>query len=389
MPHSHLLAYPFRVFFMLASLFAGGVVLAWLAMLTGRIPMPADLSPLWWHAHEMIYGFVPAAIAGFLLTAMANWTGLAPPRGWALLALAALWLAGRLAFALTAWLPAIAVTIVDLAFLPVLAAVAWRTLRRAGNRRNLPLVAVLLVFASGNALMHAALLGASPAFARVGELMGLDLTALLIAVIGGRITPAFTTNWLARHGGDPARVRKSTNVDRSALLALVALIVVDLIARGSAVAGVIALIAAGLHALRLWGWRGWHTLSDPLLWILHLGYAWLVLALLLRGLAAFTTDIGASVWIHALGVGAIGVMIIGVMTRVAVAHTGHGLILRRGATLIYAAVNLAAVLRVVSAMGGGTLALQLAAAAWAAAFVGFVFAYGPVLNRPRADGQPG
>ncbi|MCS4504646.1 NnrS family protein [Arhodomonas aquaeolei] len=390
MPRSHLLAYPFRIFFLLTALFAVVVIAVWLGVLTGSIRLPAATSPLWWHAHEMLYGLVPGAVAGFLLTAMANWTGAPPPTGARLLGLAALWLAGRLAMALYGGvIPVVPAAIIDLAFLPALALVALRTLWRHGNRRNLPLVAVLAVFALGNLCLHLAMAGVAPGLARTGEYLALDLTAILMAVIGGRIIPAFSGNWLRRQGRDPELIRRQPRLDRAALLALVAVLAADALAPGSRVTAVLALVAAALHAARVIGWRGWHTVGDPLMWILHLGYAWIPVALLLKGLTPFVPAVPPAAWIHALGVGAIGTLILGVMTRVAVAHTARGLLLRPGGRAIYALITLAVLARLTSAATGATGALHLAGAAWIAAFGIFLVAYAPVLNAPRADGQPG
>jgi len=375
---------------MLTGLFACLVILMWLGMLDGQLALPITLPPIWWHAHEMLYGLIPAAVSGFLLTAMANWTGMPPPRGRVLLGLATLWIAGRVAMASQGIVPGILVAAVDLSFLPVLAIIVLRTLWRAGNRRNLPLVAVLATFAAGNGLMHLAFLGLAPTLARTGELLGLNLTAVLLAVIGGRIAPAFTANWLRRRGGDPAAVRQYPMIDRAALALLVAVLVIDLFAAGSAVAGMVALLAGLLHALRVLGWRGWHAHRDPLTWILHLGYAWIPVALFLKGIAPFSDVVGPSVWIHALGIGAAGTSILAVMTRVSVAHTGRGLILRRGARLIYGLITMAALLRLVAAVGiGGLDSLNAAGLTWFAAFGLFLVAYAPVLYQPRVDGQPG
>lgn len=385
-----LFAYPFRVFFILTAGFAGLVIPAWLAVLKGWLALPPGLPPLWWHSHEMLYGLVPAAVAGFLLTAMANWTGLPPPRGRLLMGLALTWLAGRLAMAAAGAVPLTLVAIVDLAFLPSMAVVVFRTLWRAGNRRNLPLVAVLAALTVGNALMHAAFLGMGATLARSGELLGLNIIAVLLAIIGGRITPLFTANWLARHGGNPRSVRQHPRLDQAALASLVASLLIDLVAAGGTLAGVIALLAGVLHAARVLDWRGWHARSDPLTWILHVGYGWIPVALLLKGIAPFTAAVSPSAWFHALGVGAVATLILGVMTRVSVAHTGHGLILRPGARFIYALITAAAALRLSASLGSSWAgAVEAAGLAWAAAFVLFLIAYAPVLNRPRADGQPG
>ncbi|EAR21181.1 NnrS family protein [Nitrococcus mobilis] len=383
-----LLAYPFRLFFLLTGIFGAVAVLVWLAVLLGWLQFPAGISPPLWHSHEMLYGFVPAAIAGFLLTAMANWTGLPPPSGYPLLALGALWLAGRLAMALTGWLPNWLVAAIDLSFLPTLAFYALLILRRAGNSRNLPLVAVLAVLAAGNVLMHLTLLGLTPTLGYMGELVALDTIAVLMAVIGGRIIPAFTDNWLIRQH-KPQRIRRQPRLDQATLLATILMLPADLLAPASLGAGMIALAAGLFHLLRLCGWQGWHTWREPLMWILHVGYAWLALALLLKGLTPLSAALDTSVWYHTLGVGAIGTLIIGVMTRVTVGHTGRPLTLLRGTQPIYWLVSAAAVLRVSATLSGAPWMLYAAALAWVAAFALFAVRYAPILSRPRVDGQPG
>jgi uncharacterized protein involved in response to NO len=384
-----LLAYPFRVFFLLTAVSGALAIIAWLAMLAGWVPLPVGVPAPWWHAHAMLYGFVPAAAAGFLLTAMPNWTGVAPPRGTALCALAALWGAGRLAMLGVAWLPGWLVATVDLAFLPTLAAVALRMLVIARNYRHLPIVAILLGMATGNALMHAAFIGWAPALARPGELVALDLIALLIAIIGGRIVPAFTRNWLNRRGADGSLVRSWSWLEATALGSLALLPMIDLIAPRHTAVAALAATAALLQLARLGGWQGWRTGADGLVWILHLGYLWLPVALGLRALSVGGFVIAPTAWMHALGAGAMGTMIIGVMARVSVGHTGRGLILRPGALWMFALVTLGALLRVAAGLALASAALYGAGLAWAGAFLLFIISYGPVLWRPRVDGKPG
>lgn len=386
---SMLLAYPFRIFFPCAALFGALAIIAWVAALAGSIALPAGLNPLLWHSHEMLYGFGAAAVAGFLLTAMSNWTGVPPPTGARLLAFVLLWLAGRLAMAFAGVLPGWLVVLVDLAFLPALAGYVFAVLYRAGNTRNLPMVAMLGLLALGNLLMHLALTGVMPRLGHPGELIALDTIALLMGVIGGRITPAFTRNWLTQRGGDPTGVRVRPRLDQAALLATALMLPADLVAPGSMGAAAVALTAGLLLMLRVLGWRGWRVWRDPLMWILHVGYAWLALALILKGLVPLLPALNPSVWYHALGVGAMGTLIAGVMTRVAVGHTGRPMALLRGGQLIYWLVIAAAILRLATSMGGSAWTLHTAAAAWAAAFLLFTVLYGPLLNRPRVDGRSG
>src|SRR5690606_14087469 len=216
-PTPVLLTYAFRPFFLLAAAYAQLAVLAWLAFLFAGLPLPLGWSPLQWHSHEMLYGFVTAAIAGFLLTAICNWTGASPLSGGRLLGLILLWLAGRIAFWLAGWLPAWLVATVDLLFLPVLTLYVLKVLLAHGNRRNLILVAALSALTLGNVLMHAGFTSGRMDLLKLGQSLGLDVITLLMVVIAGRITPAFSANWLRAQGGNPEWVTQSAWVTRLAI----------------------------------------------------------------------------------------------------------------------------------------------------------------------------
>ncbi|GAB2791697.1 NnrS family protein [Halomonas shantousis] len=393
--HSHrasvLLAYAFRPFFLLTGLYGALVILAWTGMLLGGWSLPLGMSPLYWHSHEMLFGLVPAAIAGFLLTAMTNWTGAAPLKGGGLAALVLLWLAGRVAMWTAGWLPTWLVALVDVAFLPVLAGYVACVLLKYHNRRNLILVAVLGLLALSNGLMHLGMAGRGLAWLRLGEMLAFDLLTVMIVVIAGRITPAFTANWLRMHGGRPETVRRSERFDRYVLITTALMIPADLMTGLPWLGALVALAAAGINAVRLWRWAGWQTASQPLLWILHLAYVWIVLALGLKALAPFAASVPAAAWQHALGIGGIAMLILGVMTRVAMGHTGRPMKLPRFAVIIYLAILAAAVSRVLMALLviDYRAGLIVAAVGWVTAFALFVALYWPVLSRPRADGQPG
>lgn len=383
-------AYAFRPFFLLGALYAALSVLLWAGYLL-QFPAPIAL-PLTsqWHAHEMLYGFVPAAIAGFLLTAITNWTGTNPLSDARLAALVGLWLAGRAAVWCVGLLPYGLIALVDAAFLPVLAIYVGIVLWRAGSRRNLGIVLVLMALAAGNALMHAGVLRDAPALAAAGRDLGLDFITVLMAVIAGRITPAFGANWL-RGQGRPAGPAPwpwltPVAVGSIALMALGAL----LRAPEPAVAS-LALLAALANGLRLVFWAGWRVRREPLLWILHIGYAFLVLALAGRGLYLLGVITNPSLWYHALGVGAMGLLIVGVMTRVTAGHTGRPLVLFRGGLAIYLCVVAATALRLAMAAGwlDFTAGVALSSIAWAGGFLLFAALYGPALCRPRPDGRPG
>ena len=398
---SQIWAGPFRIFFVLTALAALWPVLAWMLLLTLGQTWPGHFSAAW-HAHELLFGMVAAAAAGFLLTAIPHWTGCRPFGQRWLYALSAVWLAGRLVMfagpaAAGGYLPAAVVAVVDGAFLPLLAAVAAQAIVRAGAWRNLPVAAVLLLWAVANGLMHSAWWGGWSAGLWRGEQLALDLLLILMVIIAGRITPAFSRNWLRLNCrpdavvDDPARLR---GLSLLALLALAASAQIPLAAHWH---GLGALLAALLLAWRAWCWRGWRTRREPLLWILHLGWLWIVLSLIFRAGAALA-GWPPSLAVHAVGAGAMGSLIIAVMTRVALGHTGRPLRLPRGAAVMYWLVRAAAVLRLAAAglvpahfvHGAGiTALLTLAALAWVLSFALYLWFYWPILSRPRVDGLPG
>jgi uncharacterized protein involved in response to NO len=386
-----LLAYPFRPFFLLAGVYGALLMAAWVALLTAGLPLPLA-NPVAWHGHEMLFGLVPTAIAGFLLTAMCNWTGARPLRGRGLLALIGVWLLGRVALWSSGWLPAPLVMALDLAFLPALAGYAGWVMWRRGHRKSLHLAGVLGLLALANLASHLGMAGWWPAGLRLGEVLALDLIAVLMVVIGGRITPSFTATWLRLNGRDPGAVRTSVPLDRAAALSVLALVPAELATGTPWLVAGLSLLAAGLNGWRLLRWRGWHAAGEPLLWVLHLGLAWVVLALVLKGLAP-PLGLPASAWMHALGAGAMGTLILGVMTRVALGHTGRSLVLPRGGIVIYLAVILAGLLRLAVALqfgvAGSEAVLAAAGLAWVLAFGLFTVLYWPVLTRPRVDGRPG
>lgn len=388
---STLLAYGFRPFFLLTGIYACLAVVGWMGFVLGGWPLPLGWSPLKWHSHEMLYGLVAAAIAGFLLTAITNWTNTPPVRGGKLLALVLLWLAGRVVMWLAGWLPSWLVALVDLSFLPVLGVYLLAVLWRYGNTRNLILVAVLALLTLGNLLMHLGFINIAPGLLQAGERLGFNVIVLMIVVIAGRITPAFSANWLRQQGGNPEWVVRSLWTDRLAIASVALLIPLDLLDVPTAALGTATLAAAALNGLRLWQWAGWRTAKEPLLWILHFAYLWLVLALLLRAGAHWDLGFSSSLWQHTLGVGGIGILLLGVMTRVSMGHTGRPLKLVRFGVWIYIAIIGSAVMRTLGAARviDYQWGLISAAALWVLAFGLFVILYWPILSTPRVDGRPG
>ena len=391
-PHDLLpvLAKGFRPFFLLAALYAVVMVPLWLAMLNGEITTTSTyLEPVTWHAHEMIWGFVVAVVAGFLLTAVGNWTQRETATGAALAGLVLLWLAGRLALLFTAVLPRGGPALVDLAFLPALAIVLARPLLATNNRRNFVMIAVLAALFAANLVVHLDALTVLPAgSARYANLASVDLIVLLIMIIGGRVFPTFT-----RNATGVGTIRSVAWLDRTSLFAMAALLLVDVIAPGAVrfsavLAGIAGLLAAG----RAVHWGARHALGNPLLWVLHAGYGWLVIGLLLRGASGTVGTPFSSVATHALTVGAVGTLTLGMMARVSLGHTGRALAAPRAMTWSFVAITLAALVRVLvpwlAPVHYGA-ALVAAGVLWVLAFGIFLATYAPVLCRRRLDGKPG
>jgi uncharacterized protein involved in response to NO len=381
----------FRPFFLAVGVYGALVVAAWTAIWRGALPVPAWLAPVWWHGHEMLFGLVAAAIAGFLLTAVPVWTGRPAVCGRPLMALFALWTLGRLAMIAAGALPAGIVAAVDVAFLPALALVLVRTLWRTRQRRNYGVVALVGVLALANAAVHAQALGLASGSAPRALRFTVDVVVVLIVVIGGRITPAFTTNALLRRGV-AARARSRPWLDRLAVASTALVAGVGLLVPRSIASGLLAAVAALAVAGRMAGWQMLRTWRDPLLWSLHAGMAWIAAGLFLVATGDLGGSVPATAGLHALTAGAMGSMILAVMTRVSLGHTGRPLVLPRGALGLYALVHAGAVARVGAAFapgpGQGPL-LLVGGLLWAAAFGLFAVLYGSILTRPRVDGEDG
>jgi uncharacterized protein involved in response to NO len=376
----------FRPFFLLAGLWGSLAPLAWVAMVAGSARAPSWLTPSAWHAHEMVFGWAAAAVAGFLLTAVPVWTATSPVKGRALFGLAAIWLAGRAAMLAAGALPPIAVAVIDVSFVPVLAVCLIRPLATAAERRNWGFVPILLALCAANAAMHAEALGVARPHASVALRFAIGLIVLLIVVVGGRITPAFTRNALVRRGIE-AHIRTRPWIDRASIALVALCAAAELTVPRSGWSGAVEIAAALAVAGRMLGWQTLRTRRDPLLWSLHAGYLWVAIGFALLGVADLFGRIPASAGLHALTVGAMGTMILAVMTRVALGHTGRPLVVPRGIALAYVAVQIGAVVRVGSALlpRMGTPALALAAMLWGAAFGVFLYRYAPILFGSRTD----
>lgn len=378
---SVIFSYGFRPFFLLAGLFAALAVPVWaLALLRGIAVGPAG-NALGWHAHEMVFGYVPAVLAGFLLTAVPNWTGRKPLSGTPLAALVALWLLGRLAMLCPA--DTVLLRALDCLFLVAFAGVVWNEILRGGNRRNVPVCVLVSLFALGNVLQH---FGADWGLAvGTGQRLGLVVVTLLMSLIGGRIIPAFTTNWMkAQRLGPPP-----TPFDRFDQVVLGVTLVAGLawvVGPQARVSSVLLLLAGVLHAVRLARWRGWRTGAEPLVTVLHVAYGWLPVALLLLGLSILEPRwIGPTHALHALTAGGIALLTLAVMTRASLGHTGHALSAGPATVAVYVLVFLGAALRLLlpyTALPYAT-AMAVAGLTWSAGFLVFVLAYGPLFLRPR------
>lgn len=381
--------YGFRPFFLMASLYAALAVPTWLLLMTGVVALPTSLTAMAWHGHEMVFGFALAGIAGFYLTAVPNWTGAAPVRGVRLALLVALWLLARVAMWSSAVLPAGVVAAADLALLPVLAAFVAPALVAAKQPRNLVFLVIPIALETAILLVQLEPLGLADDTAWLGLMLGIDLALLLITIIGGRIVPTFTTNAL-RARGETRLPRSRPWLDRLAILSMVAMVAAELGDRAAWV-GAAALAAALFNGARLAGWRTARTLNNPLLWVMHLGYAWLVVGLALKAAAGLGDLVPASAALHALTVGAIGTMMMAVMSRATLGHTGRQLVAHPLTVAAYGLVSLAAILRIVGAVSPAFYLplIEASGALWSLAFVLFLWIYAPVLILPRLDGKPG
>ena len=376
-------AYPFRPFFASAAELAVLAVRLWLFMLLHGW-RPASLPvPLYWHQHEMLFGFLNAAIAGFLLTAVCAWTGTQRLHGARLAGLWIVWVAGRLLILCGEGLPSMLVHSVDLLFLPlVMLDAGWRIVS-ARQPRQLVILLVLGGLWSMDVGYH---LQPQGPFAH-GALI---LAMTLMLVVGGRITPAFSINWLRASGRDPSVVRVVPPLERVMLASMVAVLAAVLLGLPAMVLAAASGFAMLVTAVRLLLWSGWQVRQEPLLWILHLALAWIPLALGLLAVAALG-GIPATAWVHAAGTGAMATLILGVMSRVVLGHTGRPMVLPRGMTLAFVLVLSAGLVRVLAALGHvpWRVGLLLSGTLWTVAFALFLWRYLPFLLAPRADGKPG
>jgi uncharacterized protein involved in response to NO len=389
-PLRGLAANGFRPFFLVAALLAVVAVPLWLLVLGGAISAGAGyLAPMAWHAHEMVFGFAVAVIAGFLLTAVRNWTGRETATGGPLYALALLWLLGRVVLAVGASLPNLLVATVDLAFVPALAYAIARPLVASKSKRNYVMLGVLAALFLANLAVHLDALGVVSGWQLSGSHAAVDIVVVLSAIIAGRVIPMFT-----RNATGSKKVVSVKALDVAAIASLAVYGALDVAAPSSWAASAAAATSAALLIARAARWDPLAALRHPLLWILHFGHAWIAVGLGLRAASVVTASIPATAATHALTVGAIGSLTLGMMARVSLGHTGRPLVAHPVTVIAFVLLTLAACLRVLGPLAPALPVAYLSwlvasGIAWALAFALFLAVYGRVLSGPRVDGRPG
>ncbi|MCL4682668.1 MAG: NnrS family protein [Rhodocyclaceae bacterium] len=385
-----LLSSAFRPFYFLGTLYAALLTAAWLGAWLGHWDVPSVGTPLrLWHGHEMLFGFAAAIIAGIVLTALPSWAGTEEIRGGRLALLVLLWLAGRIAFWAAPWLPPPAPAIADLLLFPAIFLMVAPQLARATNRLYLLLLPILLTLAAANAVFHYGILAANAHLAGLGLRGAIYAIIVLFVLKGGVLTPIFTGNALREKGrGDQAPFNVELEVLAVGVVLLLAAL--DLAGAPSPWTGLAALACAGVHAVRTARWRGWRLPDVPLVFVMHLGFAWLVFAFLLKAAADLAGLVPEAAWMHAFTVGGLGLMMLGLMTRVALRHTGRPLVVPGAMKLAYAMMFAAALLRLAATVHGlGAWAVALAVVLWGLTFLVYFAVFGALLVRPslpRAGG---
>jgi uncharacterized protein involved in response to NO len=376
-------SYAFRPFFLMNGIFAIAVILAWVITLHGSgIP---GLTPMW-HSHEMLVGFAMAAVAGFSLTAVANWTGRPAVQGTPLVWLVFCWVAGRLAMLFAGWLPASFVALLDMLFPLLLCGLLGREIFGGKSKRNYILVIILAFMAFLNGIYHLGVSQAMPGADRLAVFLLIHTKLVLVTIITGRIVPSFTGNWLRMQG--QSRLPVNSDLVNQAALSLTVLVgLAASFAPTHTVTGVLAFAAAGTHGFRLSRWRGFATTSNPLVFVLHAAYIWLPVGYVLLGCAVFGWLFTPTAALHALTMGAIGNIVLAVTTRVSLGHTGRPLQVARVTVAAYWLLMIAVLVRVLGPLSGQNylLMIDLSAAGWILAFAIFVWVYWPILTRQKPD----
>lgn len=379
-----LFSFGFRPFFLFGALWVVIAMFLWLGMLAGALDLPTRFDRGSWHAHEFLFGYLSAVLAGFLLTAVPNWTGRLPIVGWSLAGLLALWCAGRGAILFSQALPTLVAPAIDLAFSVVLGLLILREIIAGRNWRNIIVLALLTVFTLANAVFHYEALSGDYAAQGLGLRLGLATAVMMIAVIGGRIIPSFTRNWFALEDFPVRPAPPMQSFDKLTLLASLPILALWTLQPFAFTTGLCLLVLGLLHLIRLARWKGHHTLSEPLVLVLHAAYAFIPLGALALGLDQIVGNPGTAGAQHLWMAGAIGAMTLAVMSRATLGHTGRHLTADLATVLIYSCVFAAAFARFLTPL---MLELSyLSGVLWLMAFAGFSVFYGPLLLKPKREG---
>lgn len=381
-----ILSFGFRPFFLGASLWAVIAMALWMLMLAGQVPLQTPFDPVSWHAHALLFGYVPAVVGGFLLTAVPNWTGRLPIVGWPLVGLVLLWIAGRIAVTLPLGLAPIGIALIDLAMPIALATAIAREIIAGKNWRNLIVLAMLLVLAFGNAVFHWEAARGEYAAQGYGLRIGLGAVVMMIVVIGGRVVPSFTRNWLVRQESPLLPAKPMQTFDKIALLTLLISLIGWTVLPLAPLTAVALSVAGILHLVRLARWAGLATLSEPLIFVLHVAYIFVPLGALALAAEVFVPGAaGLGAVQHFWMAGAIGLMTMAVMTRATLGHTGQVLTAGSGTVVIYGSILGATLLRVCAGLwpSASMTLYSISAVLWIAGFAGFAVLYGRLLLRAR------
>jgi uncharacterized protein involved in response to NO len=372
----------FRPFFFAGATWALIALCLWICSLLGEITLPTAMEALAWHRHEMLFGFVGAIIGGFLLTAVPNWTGRLPIAGWPLAGLFSLWAAARLAVLFSGAVSLWVAGLLDVGFFVVLGLLAAREVLEANNR-NIPVVGMILLFGVADALDYLANINVLP-WPDLGWQLAIALIVILISLIGGRIIPSFTRNWLVKRGIKAGLPTQPGKFDLVVIGATAVGMLFWLAGPPELISGLVVMAAGALQLVRWARWRGWRTFADPLVLILHVGYLWIPVGLVLLGLS-LAGYVPRSAAIHSLTAGAMATMILAVMTRASLGHTARELKASPLTVVVYVLVTAGALLRVAASLRliNYNMGIDIAGLAWGSAFLLFLVAYAPVLWRPR------
>lgn len=381
-----LFALGFRAFFALAGLAALVLILFWNALFNGSLTTEHYFPDSYWHAHEMLLGYAVAVIAGFLLTAVKNWTGKPTLTGDPLASLCLLWLYGRILPFYAGELPDALIALVDFSFLPALAYQVSKPIIEARQYRNLFFIGLLLLLAVGNALIHAQMLGLQTNTAATGIQLAVATIIILILIIAGRVFPFFT-----ERGIPGTLIIKNPLLDNVSVASAVIVFALQLFGISGTLLALAALIAAVVNTARLFGWYVKRVIYVPLLWVLYTGYSWIILGFMLSALSAYSL-VASSLALHAFTLGGIGVLTLGMMARVSLGHTGRAMKASNAIAIAFALINIAALFRVllpIAIPGWYENLIYVSTLFWLAAFSLFVFVYAPILANARIDGQEG